>query len=245
MCAGRESRLLGGTVDDLSFLLRNGYNYGGRSNWTTAHMNYLRHLTLPDANQKIVLEEYIQAIDAAEERVARLEEKMDDLLKDWEWKPIAHALMAFKGFKKVAVMITLSELGDLTRFPHPRQLMGYLGLVPSEESSGSRRRQGAITKCGNSHARWLLIESAQAYRHPAQISAQLSQRQEGQSRAVKELSWKAQNRLHNRYLRLKARGKHENKVKVAVARELCAFVWELHRLLRDQLPASAQDPSAS
>jgi transposase len=138
----------------------------------------------------------------------------------------------------VAAMITISELGDLTRFAHPRQLMAFLGLVPSEESSGNRRRQGAITKCGNSHARWLLIESAQAYRNPPQVSAALSQRQEGQPGKVKELSWRAQNRLHRRYMKLKARGKQENKVKVAVARELCAFIWELHRLLAKRAEVS-------
>jgi transposase len=229
----------------LSFLLRNGYNYQDGTNWTQKHMNYLRHLVLPDSNQKGVLEEYIQAVDTGVERVSRLETKMLELLDDWEWLPVAKALMALKGFQMVAAMITISELGDLTRFAHPRQLMAFLGLVPSEESSGNRRRQGAITKCGNSHARWLLIESAQAYRNPPQVSAALSQRQEGQPGKVKQLSWRAQNRLHRRYVKLKARGKHENKVKIAVARELCGFLWELHQLLRDRLPASPQIQPAS
>lgn len=229
----------------LSFLLRNGYNYQDGTNWTAKHMRYLRHLVLPDSNQKGVLEEYIQAVDSGVERVARLETKMRELLEGWEWKTVAKALMAMKGFQMVAAMITISELGDLTRFAHPRQLMAFLGLVPSEESSGNRRRQGAITKCGNSHARWLLIESAQAYRNPPQVSAALSQRQEGQPGKVKQLSWRAQNRLHRRYVKLKARGKQENKVKVAVARELCAFLWELHQLLRDALPASPQIQPAS
>jgi transposase len=229
----------------LSFLLRNGYNYQGGTNWTQKHMNYLRHLVLADSNQKIVLEEYIQAVDSGIERVERLELKMRELLEEWEWKPVVEALMAMKGFQIVAAMITISELGDLTRFGHPRQLMAFLGLVPSEDSSGNRRRQGAITKCGNSHARWLLIESAQAYRNSPKVSAALSQRQEGQPGPVKELSWRAQNRLHRRYIKLKARGKQENKVKVAVARELCAFVWELHQLMRDRLPASNQTQPAS
>ena len=234
-------------VDDLTrtkqrlkaFLLRNGYRPQG-ANWSQKYMRYLRELVLADPNQKIVLEEYLQAIDTGIERVARLETKMFDLLEGWEWKRVVHALMAFKGFKEVAAMITISELGDLTRFKHPRQLMGFLGLVPSEDSTGERRRQGAITKCGNSHARWLLIESAQAYRSSPKVSANLSKRQQGQSRVVKELSWRAQNRLSGRYRRLKLRGKRENKVIVAVARELCAFLWELHQLIRDALPASAQ-----
>ena len=231
-------------VDDLTrtkqrlkaFLLRNGYRPQG-ANWSQKHMRYLRELVLADGNQKIVLEEYLQAIDTGIERVARLEAKMFELLEGWEWKEVADA---FKGFQVVAAMITISELGDLTRFKHPRQLMGFLGLVPSEDSTGTRRRQGAITKCGNSHARWLLIESAQAYRNTPKVSAKLSKRQEGQSGAVKALSWRAQDRLSGRYRRLKLRGKRENKVIVAVARELCAFIWELHQLMGDDLPASTQ-----
>jgi len=234
-------------VDDLSrtkfrlkaFLLRNGYRPQG-ANWSQKYMRYLRELVLPDSNQKIVLEEYLQAIDTGIERVARLETKMFALLEEWEWKPVVEALMAFKGFQEVAAMITISELGDLTRFKHPRQLMGFLGLVPSEDTTGTRRRQGAITKCGNSHARWLLIESAQAYRSAPKVSAGLSKRQDGQSGAVKALSWRAQNRLSGRYRKLKLRGKRENKVIVAVARELCAFIWELHQLMRDRLPASSE-----
>ena len=234
-------------VDDLcrtkfrlkAFLLRNGYRPQG-ANWSQKYMRYLRELVLADPNQKIVLEEYLQAIDTGIERVARLEAKMFELLEEWEWKPVVKALMGFKGFQEVAAMITISELGDLTRFKHPRQLMGFLGLVPSEDTTGTRRRQGAITKCGNSHARWLLIESAQAYRSSPKVSAALSKRQEGQSGALKALSWRAQNRLSGRYRRLKLRGKRENKVIVAVARELCAFIWELHQLMRDALPASNQ-----
>lgn len=235
-------------VDDLrrtkqrlkSFLLRNGYRTNKSPNWGPPYMRYLRELVLPDPNQKIVLEGYLQGIESGMERVTELEAQMNQLLEDWEWKPVVEALMAFKGFKVVAAMITISELGDLTRFNHPRQLMAYLGVVPGEDSTGERRRQGSITKCGNSHARWLLIESAQAYRNTPRVSAQLSKRQEGQPRAVKELSWRAQKRLSYRYRRLKARGKRENKVIVAVARELCAFVWELHQLMRDRLPASAE-----
>ena len=127
-------------------------------------------------------------------------------------------------------MTLVSELGDLRRFEHPRQLMAFLGLVPGEHSSGSTRRQGAITKCGNGHARWMLVESAKAYRTTPNVSAQLTTRQEGLSREVRELSWRAQNRLCKRYRRLKARGLHENKAAIAVARELAAYLWELQKL---------------
>jgi transposase len=210
-----------------SFLLRNGIRYSGKSRWTPAHMRYLRELVLPDQAQKIVLEEYIQAIDSAIERQQRLADKMKELLKGWEWKAVVEALMACKGFQEVAAMTAISELGDLRRFAHPRQLMAFLGLVPGEYSSGGKRRQGGITKCGNSHARWMLVECAQHYRKAPKVSAALSRRQEGQGEDVKKLSWRMQNRLHSRYVKLKMRGKRENKIIVAIARELCAFLWEL------------------
>jgi transposase len=136
-----------------------------------------------------------------------------------------------RGFQLVAAMVIVSELGDITRFEHPKQLMAYLGLVPGEHSSGERRRQGSITKCGNSHARWMLIEVAQHYRLAPKVSMHLSKRQEGLSRAVRELGWRAQLRLHRRHARLKLRGLHHNKVTVAIARELVGFIWELARLV--------------
>jgi len=221
-----------------SFLLRNGFQYSGKSKWTPAHMRYLRELVLPDPAQKIVLEEYIQAIDSCIERVARLAQKMKDLLLGWEWEPMVRALMACKGFKEVAAMTIISELGDLRRFTHPRQLMAFLGLVPSENSTGSRRRQGGITKCGNSHARWMLVECSQHYRKAPKISKALTTRQEGQPKQVKELAWRMQNRLHKRYVKLKMRGKRENKCIVAIARELSAFIWELQNKLQLPIPES-------
>lgn len=210
-----------------SFLLRIGHSYTGKAHWGEAHMRYLRHLSIPTEAHQVVLEEYIQALDACRERVARLTERMIDLLDGWEWEPVVRAVMAFKGFQEVAAMTIVAELGDLRRFENPRSLMSFLGLVPGEYSTGTSRRQGSITKCGNGHARWMLVEVAQHYRTPPKVSAILSKRQEGQPRAVKEVSWRAQHRLNARYRRLKARGKREQKVVVAVARELAAFIWEL------------------
>ncbi|MEM9283970.1 MAG: IS110 family transposase [Verrucomicrobiota bacterium] len=211
-----------------AFLLRNGHRYSGQTNWTAAHLRYLRHLELP-ADQRFVLEEYLLALDAAHGRIDRLEAHMAERLDMWNRKPAVERLMGFKGFRIVAAMTLTAELGDLTRFEHPRQLMAYLGLVPGEHSSGSRRRLGAITKCGNSHARWMLVESAKAYRTRPNVSAQLTTRQEGLPREIKILSWRAQRRLCNRYRRLKTRGLHENKAAIAVARELCGFFWESAR----------------
>ena len=154
-------------------------------------MRYLRELVLPHPAMKTILEEYLQGIDAAHARVERIEASMLNLLETWRLKPAVEALMAFRGFQLVAAMVTVSELGDIHRFEHPRQLMTYLGLVPTESSSGPRQRQGAISRCGNSHQRWILTECAEHYALPPKISKELSRRQEGQPESVRALSWKA------------------------------------------------------
>jgi transposase len=224
------------------FLLRNGFRYDGKTNWSQAHMNYLRRLRMPHPTQQLVVEEYIMAVDAGNERVERIERQMKELLPTWERRPYVEALMAMRGFQEVAAMTEISELGDLSRFTHPRQLMGYLGMVPEEHSSGDRRRQGGITKTRNGHARWMLIECASHYNHSPRVSPQLSARQAGQSREVKAIAWRAQNRLNYKFRKLSARGLHRNKIVVAVARELCGFLWELHRQVSEELRAEA--PSA-
>ncbi len=231
-----------------AFLLRHGYRYQGKANWSQPHMRYLRELVLPHPAMKTILEEYLQGIDAAHARVERIEASMLQLLESWRLKPAVQALMAFRGFQLVAAMITVSELGDIHRFAHPRQLMTYLGLVPTESSSGPHQRLGGISRCGNGHQRWLLTECAEHYALPPKISKELSRRQEGQPQAVRDLSWKAQNRLHLRFLKLLGRRLQRNKAKVAVARELCGFIWALLRTLpcylqpADQLPTPAPNP---
>jgi transposase len=216
-----------------AFLLRNGHRYGETTAWSAAHMRYLRELVLPHAAMKVVLEEYLQCIDAAAERILRLEVHMKALLAEWHLAPVVNALMGFRGYQTVAAMITVSELGDIHRFAHPRQLMAYLGLVPSESSSGGSRSQGSITKCGNGHLRWIFNESAQHYRLPPKVSRELSLRQEAIPKAhrkeVQEISWRCQNRLYERGRKLAARGKTRQKVQIALARELSAFVWEVMR----------------
>jgi transposase len=168
------------------FLLRHGYRYQGKSAWTQAHMRYLRELVLPHPAMKAILEEYLMGIETASERIAGCERTMSDLLGTWRLQPAVRALMAMKGFQMVAAMILVSELGEVHRFTHPRQVMAYLGLIPTENTSSERRRQGAI-------------------------------------------SWKAQKRLHSRYSCLAARRLQRNKAIVAIARELCGFIWELLR----------------
>jgi transposase len=214
------------------FLLRHGYRYQGKTGWSAAHERYLRELVLPHPAMKVILEEYLVAIGAGQERIERCEEAMRDLLGGWRLEPAVKALMAMKGFQTVAAMILVSELGAMDRFAHPRQVMAYLGLVPTENTSSDQRHQGAITKCGNAHARWLLIESAQHYITAPKVSKELSRRQEGQSAEVRAISWRAQNRLHSRFSRFAARRLQRNKALVAIARELCGFVWELLRTQR-------------
>ena len=150
----------------LGFMLRNGMAYTGKTNWTQSHLNYIRKAAMPDPVQQIVLEEYIMEIDALEERVARLFAHMEEQLELWDREPMVRALMALRGFQIVTAMTLIAELGDLDRFESPRQLMGYLGLVPGEDSSGTKRRQGSITKTGNTHARWMLVDC-----HPKKCAA--------------------------------------------------------------------------
>ena len=215
----------------LSFMLRNGYRYKGTAHWTQAHMRYLRELVFGDPAQKVILEEYLQRIDFAVKQVERIDGQMEKLLQTWLRKPLVDALMGFRGFKQTAAMVVVSEIGDFKRFEHPKQLMSYLGLTPSEDSSGGRRRQGSITKCGNGHARWMLVESAEHYRKPPKISKALSKRQEGLRREVLTLSWHAQNRLSKRSFRLAMRRLHPNKIRVAIARELSSYIWDLAHIV--------------
>jgi transposase len=148
-------------------------------------------------------------------------------VQTWRLQPVVEALQALRGVQFTVAVTVIAELGDLTRFDNPRQLMSYLGLTPSEYSSGERRRQGAITKTGNTHARRALVEGAWAYRYPAKVSRHLQLRLEKLPKAVQDISWKAQVRLCKRYRKLSARGKHANQVVVAIARELIAFMWAI------------------
>lgn len=230
LCRGRTD-----AVDDLrrararllALLRRLGYKYDGKTHWTQGHMNYLRGLNFPDSAHNIVLEDNLTLIDFHHQRIERIEAEMLLLLETWQRRPLVEAMMSFKGFKLIAAMVTVSEIGTFSRFEHPKKLMAFLGLVPSENSSGSKQSRGGISKCGNPHARWLLIEQATHYRYPPKVSQELSRRQTGSLRWVRELSWATQLRLNTRFKTLQRRKMHHNKIKVAVARELTAFIWEL------------------
>jgi len=212
-----------------SFLLRNDIRYTGRANWSAAHLRWLAKLVLPTPAQQIVFQEYLRAINERCEQLQRLEAELLDQARTWRLAPVVDALQALRGVQFIVAVTTVAELGDLTRFDNPRQLMAYLGLVPSENSTGDRRRQGGITKCGNTHARRVLIEAAKAYRHPAKVSEAMQARQQELPKPIQDIGWLAQLRLCKRYRRLRARGKHPNTVAAAIARELVAFMWAIAR----------------
>jgi transposase len=210
-----------------AFLLRQDIRYTGQATWGPAHLRWLSEVVCPTPAQQIVFQEYVRAVTEHTERLQRLEQELQEHVKSWRLHPVVEALQALRGVQFTVAVTTVAELGDLTRFENPRQLMKYLGLIPSEYSTGERRRQGAITKAGNTHARRALVEGAWAYRYPAKVSRHLQLRLEKQPKVIQDLSWKAQVRLCKRYRRLIARGKHANQVVVAIARELVGFMWAI------------------
>ncbi|HYX74918.1 MAG TPA: IS110 family transposase [Steroidobacteraceae bacterium] len=212
-----------------AMLLRHGHHYSGRIFWSAAHQRDLAKVSFPHPAQQIAFTEYCLAVTEADERVTRLSAALREQAGGWRLQPWLGALMTLRGLQLVTAATVLAELGDLRRFPHPKQLMSFLGLVPSECSSGLTRHLGAITKCGNAHIRRVLIEAAWSYRHPARLSRELQIRQQGQPKAVRDIAWKAQLRLCARYRRLHARGLHQNKICIAIARELAGFIWDIAR----------------
>lgn len=208
------------------FLLRHGFRYTGKSSWTPAHKRYLSGLLMPQPAQQIVFQELIHAIDDASERLARLTQAMEDALPGWKWEPVVRALMSLRGVAVLTAMTLVAEAGDMSRFEDPRQLMHFFGLTPSEHSSGGKRVQGGITKCGNSHCRRVLSEAAWHYRLKPLVSEAMQKRQENQSKEVRLIAWKAQQRLHKRFRQLSAK-KKSVVAATAVARELTGFVWAI------------------
>jgi len=212
-----------------AMLLRHGHRYSGKTSWTAAHERYLAAVSFPHPAQDLAFAEYRQAVGAADAQVARLTDALRAQVETWRMRPVVAALSTLRGIDFIAATTLLAELGDLTRFAHPRELMGFLGLVPAQYSTGETRRLGAITRTGNGHARRVLVEAALNHRFPARMSRLLQQRQTGQPEAVRAIAWQAQIRLCHRYRRLVDRGVPKNKVSVAIARELAGFVWDIAR----------------
>jgi transposase len=213
-----------------SFLLRHGRRYT-RHKWTAIHRRWLADLIFDLAAERIVFEESIAVVEDCDRRVERLTQQVENLLPEWRFLPVVEALQALRGFSLIVSVTVVAELGDLTRFG-PQNLMNFIGIVPSEYSSGERRRQGRITKCGNAHVRRVLCEAAWAYDNPPAISRHLLKRQENLPKEIRDVAWKAQLRLCARFRHLTAARKHRNKINTAVARELCGFAWKIATLAR-------------
>ena len=214
-----------------AFLLRQSRPYAGRTPWTKAHMNWLASQTFDYPEQRIAFEEMMLAIRQAQERLDRLEQAIRDAVPDWSLAEAATALMAMRGIDLIAATTFLTEVGDLSRFRTPHQLMAYLGLVPSEASTGNTIKRGPITKAGNRRARRMLVECAWSYQHPPRVGRNKQQKVDAASPAVREIAWKAQYRLHRRYRALIRRGKLKTIAITAVARELAGFIWAVGREL--------------
>jgi transposase len=231
------SRAREAAVDDLkskrqqisSLLLRLGLHYPGEKTWGKSHRNWLASLKLDQREQRIVLEELFGAERQAQERVDRLASAISDAVPEWSLAKIVTALMAVRGIDLVAAVTIMAELGDLSRFASPRELMAFLGLVPSESSTGYSVKRSGITKAGNRRARRILVESAWSYRYPPRISRDKLAKVAAAPEPVRAIAWKAQTRLSSRFRALSKRGKRPTIVATAIARELCGFIWAIHR----------------
>jgi transposase len=213
-----------------AFLLRQGRHYPeAKKTWTKAHMNWLASQKFEHLQRRLVFEEMMLAIRQAEERVERLEEAIRAAVPDWSLGKLVTALMALRGIDLISATMFLAEVGDLSRFQTAPDLMGYLGLVPSEDSTGDTIKRGAITKAGNRRARRTLVESAWSYQHAPGVGKAKQQKVAAAPRAVREVAWNAQCRLNRRYRALLKRGKLKTVAITAVARELAGFIWAIAR----------------
>jgi len=211
-----------------SFLLRHEIRYQGKTSWTEAHLRWLAdEVRCPSPVQQIVFQEYVNAVTESQYRLRRLDEQIETFVKQWRLYPAVEALMSMRGVQMIVAVTMVSELGDISRFENPKQLMSFLGLTPSEHSSGPRTKRGGITKTGNGHVRRILIEAAWCYRYPAKVSREMQLRQAKVPLAIREIAWRAQLRLTQRYQHMQRKGKPHNVTVVALARELAGFMWAI------------------
>ena len=211
------------------FLLRHGRVYPGKKGWTGAYRRWLATVHFQYPAQQIVFQDYVDAASDAEARVERLTGQIADLLPSWTLAPVVEAIQAMRGVAFIVAVTVVAEVGDFQRFDTPRQLMAYLGLTPSEHSSGASVRRGGITKAGSGLARRALIEGAWSYRMQARVSPKLHARLEAVPRAARDIAWKGQLRMCLRYRHLVAAGKAKVVVITAIAREMVGFIWAIAR----------------
>jgi transposase len=215
-----------------AFLRRYAIRYTGHAPWGPAHLRWLSEVVGATPAQQIVFPEYVRAVTEHTERLQRLDQELQEQVKAWRLQPVVEALEGLRGVQFTVAVTRVAELGDLTRCANPRHVMKYLGLIASEYSSGERRRQGAITNAGHTHARRALVEGAWAYRYPTQVSRHLQLRLEQLPKPIQDIRWKARVRLCTRFRRLMARGQHANQGVVAMARELAGFLWAIAKQVR-------------
>jgi transposase len=214
------------------FLLRKGLRPQEKlTAWSDKYMQWVKTLTMPLAAEEAVRLDYVNEVDHAAARIKRLEraieEAVDAAPKDIQ--AVIQALQAFRGLQRLSAATIAAEAGSISRFARAKQLMGYTGIVSSEDSSGERTRRGAITKTGNAHLRRIVVEAAWSYRHKPSLSKRLRERQKDIPPEICEIAWKAQHRLHKRYMTLLLKGKNKQQVVVAVGRELMGFIWDVGR----------------
>jgi transposase len=214
-----------------AFFLRLGLVYLRPKKWGPAHLTWVMSQKLPYAEQRIALEEMLLGIRQAQERIERLETGMRASLPDWSLGHMVPALMAIRGIDLISATTLLCEIGDLSRFETPRALMAFLGLVPSEDSTGDKVKRGPITKTGNWRARRTLVGCSWSYQHPPRVGRDKAAKVAAAPRAVQEIAWKAQTRLSARYRHLVRKGKLKTVAVTAVARELSGFIWSVNRAL--------------
>jgi transposase len=215
------------------FLLRQNIRYAGTKPWTAAHLRFLATVKLPFAEQQFVFQEMVNVISEAGQRLARYEKEIASVVAGWRWEPVVKALLSLRGVALLTGATLVAELGDLERFASAPQLMSYLGLCPGEHTSGATRKQGGITKMGNGIARKAMIEAAWNNRTPVRISRTVLARQAGLPKAVTDVAWNAQTRLHQRYKHLTGVGRKKSQVAAAaLGRELAGFVWAIGRMVK-------------
>ena len=219
----------------LSFLLRHGHHYRGTRHWTKVYYNWLATVRLPHPADQIAFQEYVDMVNECGQRLKRITEQIQTFVEQWSRAPLVKAYQALRGVSFVVAVTVVTEIGDMNRFQNPKQLMAYLGLIPSEHSSGKSIRRGSITKTGNGHVRRVLVQAAWTYRMPARVSTVLLNRQQGLPRSIRAISWKAQTRLCARYRRLLARGKSKQAVVTAIARELGGFIWAIDKEMQETI----------
>jgi transposase len=212
-----------------AFMLKHGRVFPRKKGWTMRYLRWLQEQQFDHPAHQIVLQEMVEAVRLSKERVERLEQTIEEFVPNWSLAPVVRALQALRGIDLIVSVTFVTEIGDVRRFESPRQLMGYLGLVPSERSTGARVRRGGITKAGNGRVRHMLVESAWTYRHPPRIGTKKLYLLQQVTPRVREIAWKAQTRLTGRYRALSGRGKKTTVVCTAIARELVGFMWSVAR----------------